>query len=44
MTRTDDEDTPRQFDQIVDMTPAELRRWLDTDESKSVGQKHRHLE
>ncbi|WP_067805073.1 DUF3140 domain-containing protein [Nocardia beijingensis] len=39
MTTTDDEDTRTQFDQIVNMTPAELRRWLDTDESKSVGQK-----
>lgn len=30
MTTTDEEDTRTQFDQIVNMTPAELRRWLDT--------------
>ncbi len=35
----DKEDTRTQFDDIVNMTAKELRRWLDTDESKSVGQK-----
>ncbi|MFC9362799.1 DUF3140 domain-containing protein [Rhodococcus sp. NPDC057014] len=28
-----------QFDDTVNMTATELRRWLDTDESKSAGQK-----
>lgn len=27
------------YDAAVTMTPAELERWLDTDESRSVGQK-----
>jgi hypothetical protein len=36
---TDNKDTRTQFDNIVNMTAKELRRWLDTDESKSVGQK-----
>ncbi|WP_084468026.1 DUF3140 domain-containing protein [Promicromonospora sukumoe] len=27
-----------EFDDVVNMTPAELERWLDTDESRSVGQ------
>lgn len=35
----DDEDTRTQFDETVNMTAKELRRWLETDESKSVGQK-----
>lgn len=35
----DHEDTRAQFDETVNMTAEELRRWLDTDESKSVGQK-----
>lgn len=35
----DNEDTRAQFDETVNMTAEELRRWLDTDESKSVGQK-----
>ncbi|WP_280261235.1 DUF3140 domain-containing protein [Nocardia abscessus] len=35
----DKTDTRTQFDDIVNMTAKELRRWLDTDESKSVGQK-----
>jgi hypothetical protein len=29
----------RDFDEAVNMTPRELERWLDTDESKAVGQK-----
>ncbi|MBF6467379.1 DUF3140 domain-containing protein [Nocardia beijingensis] len=35
----DNEDTRAEFDGVVNMTAKELRRWLDTDESKSVGQK-----
>ncbi|WP_159843619.1 DUF3140 domain-containing protein [Nocardia sp. CY41] len=35
----DNEDTRAEFDDVVNMTATELRRWLDTDESKSVGQK-----
>jgi hypothetical protein len=39
-TTNDDPATIRtQFDDAVNMTAAELERWLDTDESKSVGQK-----
>lgn len=34
-----DESTWTDFRAAVNMTPAELRRWLDTDESRSVGQK-----
>lgn len=38
----DDEDakTRAEFDDAVNMTAGELGRWLDTDESKSVGQKN----
>jgi hypothetical protein len=36
----DDPDTIRRdFDEAVNMTPAELEEWLGTDESQSVGQK-----
>jgi hypothetical protein len=36
----DEHDTiRREFGEVVNMTPAELERWLDTDESQSVGQK-----
>lgn len=37
----DDErkDIRREFDEAVNMTPSTLERFLDTDESKSVGQK-----
>jgi hypothetical protein len=31
--------TYREFEELVNMTPSELERWLETDESKSVGQK-----
>lgn len=34
---TEHEDPRREFDEAVNMTSAELRRWLDTDESRSVG-------
>lgn len=33
----DDADTLRAFEEAVTMTPAALRRWLDTDDSRSVG-------
>lgn len=39
MPDDNDADIRRQFDETVNMTAEELRRWLDTDESKSVGQK-----
>jgi Protein of unknown function (DUF3140) len=32
-------DTKKEFDDTVNMTASELEKWLDTDESKSVGQK-----
>jgi hypothetical protein len=36
----DDHDTiRREFGEAVNMTPKELEEWLETDESKSVGQK-----
>ncbi|ROP58602.1 DUF3140 domain-containing protein [Curtobacterium sp. PhB115] len=35
----DDQQTRADFDDAVNMTASELRKWLDTDESKSVGQK-----
>ncbi|MET8776832.1 DUF3140 domain-containing protein [Nocardia sp. NPDC050713] len=38
MTRDDDK-AREEFDATVNMTAKELGRWLDTDESKSVGQK-----
>ena len=31
------EDVRREFDDVVNMTPAELERWLETDESQAVG-------
>jgi hypothetical protein len=40
MTTDDDHDTiRREFGEAVTMTAGELEAWLDTDESKSVGQK-----
>ncbi|MGK8523830.1 DUF3140 domain-containing protein [Nocardia asteroides] len=36
---TDDKNIRAEFGDVVNMTAKELRRWLDTDESKSVGQK-----
>ncbi|MGY1638623.1 DUF3140 domain-containing protein [Geodermatophilus sp. SYSU D00742] len=37
---TEDRDTVRrEFGEAVNMTPAELERWLGTDESQAVGQK-----
>jgi hypothetical protein len=35
----DNDDTRKEFDDAVNMTASELEKWLDTDESKSVGQK-----
>jgi hypothetical protein len=34
------DDTRQEFDQAVNMTAGELRKWLDSDESRSVGQKN----
>ena len=35
----DDDQTRRDFRDAVNMGPAELEKWLDTDESQEVGQK-----
>ncbi|WP_150954749.1 DUF3140 domain-containing protein [Microbacterium testaceum] len=35
----DQEQTKKDFDEAVNMSASELKKWLDTDESKSVGQK-----
>lgn len=35
----DQQQTTKDFDEAVNMTASELKKWLDTDESKSVGQK-----
>jgi hypothetical protein len=35
----DNADTKKDFDDAVNMTASELEKWLDSDESKSVGQK-----
>ena len=37
MTEPEKADIAREFKQVVNMTPAVLRKWLDSDESKSVG-------
>lgn len=34
-----DDDTYREFNDVVNMTAGELDKWLDTDDSKKVGQK-----
>jgi hypothetical protein len=34
-----DEDVAKQFDEAVNMTAGELKKWLESDESKSVGAK-----
>ena len=39
MAEHDDDTTRREFGEAVNMTPRELEEWLDTDESRSVGQK-----
>ncbi len=35
----DDKDTQQEFNKLVNMSASELKKWLSTDESKSVGQK-----
>lgn len=35
----DRQETWDDFDKAVNMTPSELKKWLDTDEAKKVGQK-----
>ena len=35
----DHEETWRDFQNVVNMTATELKRWLDTDEAQDVGQK-----
>lgn len=37
MTENEKQETTREFDSVVNMTPAALRKWLDTAESQSVG-------
>ena len=37
MAETDKDVTEREFKEAVNMQPAELERWLETDESRSVG-------
>ena len=39
MPSDDDKDTWEEFRNTVNMTASELEKWLDTDESKEVGQK-----
>jgi hypothetical protein len=36
----DREDVRAEFDDVVNMTASELERWLETEESQSVGQKN----
>ena len=38
--QTDDGDTARAFHDVVNMTPSELRRWLESEPSQSVGMTH----
>ena len=40
MADEDRETTRREFGEAVNMTPAELEKWLDSDESQAVGQKY----
>lgn len=40
MSEHDPKQTKREFDKAVNMSPAELERWLQTGESKSVGWTH----
>jgi hypothetical protein len=39
MADDDHDEIREQFDEAVNMTPAELEKWLGTEESRSVGQK-----
>ena len=34
------DDARREFGEVVNMTPHQLEKWLDTEESRSVGQKN----
>ncbi len=36
----DDRDISTAFHEVVNMTPSELKKWLDTEESQSVGMTH----
>jgi hypothetical protein len=36
---SDRDDVRRQFDAVVNMTPKELEKWLETDESRAAGWK-----
>ena len=38
-TSTDTQDIRKDFDEAVNMSPAELEKWLKTEDSKAVGQK-----
>jgi hypothetical protein len=38
MSRGDERDVHRDFRQAVNMSPGELAKWLETDDSKAVGQ------
>ncbi|OBA79936.1 DNA-binding protein [Mycobacterium sp. 1164966.3] len=44
MAEPDEEATWKQFRATVNMTARELQKWLDTDESKSVGQQQDNAE
>ncbi|MBB2990890.1 hypothetical protein FHR72_002363 [Mycolicibacterium iranicum] len=39
MSDDDQKQTYDEFSEVVNMTAAELKKWLDTDDSKAVGQK-----
>ena len=39
MADDDDKQARDEFDEVVNMTPAALEQWLDTDDSKAVGWK-----
>ncbi len=39
MSEPDRDDVRQEFADVVNMSPAELERWLETDESQAVGQK-----
>ena len=40
MSEAEKEETWREFGKVVNMTPAALRKWLETEESRSVGMTH----
>lgn len=44
MAAKDNETTWKEFKQTVNMTARELEKWLDSDESRSVGQKRQSSE